>query len=158
MNSFRCIPHRIQRGKGFTLIEVMVVVAIIGILASIALPSYQDYVTRSRIPDATSALASKRVQMEQFFQDNHTYACATCTGAVAPPCASDTSTSKYFTFSCSVAGTDTVYTLQAVGTGPMTGFKFTIDQDNQKATVISAGAPSGWTSASCWATKKGGVC
>jgi type IV pilus assembly protein PilE len=137
------------RATGFTLIELMVVVAIIGILASIALPSYRNYVTRGKIPDATSNLAAKRVQMEQFFQDNHTY-------AAAPACVSDTTSSKYFTFDCSVAGTATVFTLRAVGTGTMAGFTYTVDQSNNKATTA---VPSGWTAnASCWVTNKGGVC
>lgn len=149
---------KLRKSAGFTLIELMVTVAIIGILAAIAVPAYGDYVTRGRIPDATSALAAKRVQMEQFFQDNHTYACATCTGAVPPACASDTTTSRFFTFSCPVAGTATVYTLQAAGTGPMTGFNFTINQDNVKATTSVPN--SGWGTApiACWVTKKGGVC
>ncbi|MBF8178311.1 MULTISPECIES: type IV pilin protein [Oxalobacteraceae] len=142
--------------RGFTLIELMVTVAIIGILASFAIPAYTDYVTRGKIPDATSALAAKRVQMEQFFQDNHTY-------VNAPACNSDSGTSKYFTFDCSgtygVAGTATVYTIEAVGTGSMRGFVYTIDQNNTKATTMTSGAPSGWTgSTSCWVTKKGGVC
>jgi prepilin-type N-terminal cleavage/methylation domain-containing protein len=81
----------------------MMVVAVIAILGAIALPAYNDFIIRGRIPDATSHLAAKRVQMEQFYQDNRTY-------ASAPPCASDAASSKYFTFSCSVAGTATVFT------------------------------------------------
>lgn len=138
------------QSAGFTLIEVMIVVAIVAILGSVALPSYSDYVTRGRIPEATSQLAAKRVQMEQFFQDNGTY-------AGAPPCTAETL--KSFAFSCSVVGTATAFTLQAVGSGSMTGFTFTIDQSNAQATVISTGAPSGWASnAACWTSKKGGVC
>lgn len=140
------------RSTGFTLVELMVVVAIIAILSAIAVPAYSDYVVRSKIPDATAGLAAKRVQMEQFFQDNQTY-------ASAPACSSDTSTSKYFTFDCSVAGTATAFTLRATGTGSMAGFVYTVDQNNAKATTIGGGAPSGWTgNASCWVTAKGGVC
>ena len=51
---------------GFTLIELMIVIAIIAILATIALPAYQDYVTRSRIAEAVAALAAKRASVESF--------------------------------------------------------------------------------------------
>ena len=141
---------KLRSQHGFTLIELMVVVAIVGILAAIATPSYSDYVTRGRVPDATSNLAAKRVQMEQFFQDNHTY-------ASAPACTSDSSSSKYFTFDCSVAGTSTAFTLRATGTGAMTGFVYTVDQSNNKTTTTPSGL--GWTnSTSCWITKKGETC
>src|SRR5258708_6947981 len=61
------------RGAGFTLIEVMIVVAIVGVLAAIALPNYSDYVKRSKIIEATSVLSDLRVRYEQFFLDNRTY-------------------------------------------------------------------------------------
>ena len=96
--------------KGFTLIELLIVIAVIGILAAVALPSYSDYITRGKIPDATSGLASKRVKMEQFFQDNRTYL------AVAPQtndCDLDTTTSEYFNFSCPAAATATTYTRES---------------------------------------------
>lgn len=141
---------RIQ-ATGFTLIELLVTVTIIGILTAIAVPSYSNYVTRARIPDAISTLAKKRVDMEQYFQDNHKY-------TDAPACSSDTTTSKYFTFSCS-AVTATTFTLQATGTGAMTGFSYTITHNNAKATTVGDGAPAGWSgNDSCWVTNKGGVC
>lgn len=134
---------------GFTLIELMVTVVIVAILAAIAVPSYTAYVVRGKIPDATSNLATKRVQMEQYFQDNRTY-------VGAPACNTDTTTSQYFTFSCPAAPTAVTYTLQALGTGTMAGFIYTLDQDNNKVTVA---APAGWTtSATCWVTKKDGTC
>lgn len=134
--------------KGFSLVELMIVVAIVGILAVVVVPSYRDYLTRGRIPDATSNLSTKRVQLEQFYQDNRTY-----TGA--PACVADSAISQYFNFSCSVL-TASTYTLQAAGKGAMAGFTYTIDQNNAKASTITA---SGWTgNTGCWVTKKGGVC
>ena len=139
-------PYLLQ---GFTLVELMVVVAIVGILASIALPSYSDYVTRGKVPDATSTLAAKRVQMEQYFQDNHTY-------ADAPACSTDNTSSKYFTFDCDGAASASAFTLRAVGKSSMTGFTYTVNQSNAKATP---NVPTGWTnSTSCWITAKGGAC
>jgi type IV pilus assembly protein PilE len=130
------------------LIELMVVVAIIGILSAIALPSYQSYVMRGKIPDATSTLSLKAVKLEQYYQDNKTYVGAT-------DCASDTTTSKYFSFQCT-ASSATAYTLAATGAGSMAGFTYTIDQSNAKATTA---VPSGWTANSaCWVTNTGGSC
>jgi len=138
-----------RKAQGFTLIELMIVVVIIGVLAAIVIPSYSDYVTRGRIPQATSALASKRVQMEQFYQDNRTY-------AGAPACNLDTTTSEFFNFSCAGAADADGFTLQAVGKGAMAGFTYTVDESNARTSTISA---SGWTgNANCWVTKKGGAC
>ena len=142
-----------QRGfaqQGFTLIELMIVVVVIGILAAVAVPSYRDYMIRGKIPEATANLATKRVQMEQSFQDNRTYVGATA-------CTADTSTSTEFNFSCSGTPTVDTYTLQAVGKGSMAGFTYTINQSNQKATTA---VPAGWGTApvTCWVTKKGGTC
>jgi len=142
-------PHRhTQRPRhsaGFTLIEMLITVAIVAILAKVAVPAYSDYIKRGKIPEATGGLAAKQAQMEQFFQDNLTY-------ANAPPCTSESTTN--FTFSCSVAGTPTVYTLQAKGQGSMSGFTYTVDQAGTKKTTAS---PWG-TSTTCWITGKGGTC
>ena len=55
--------------RGFTLIELMITVAIIAILAAVALPAYSTYVTRARITDAVKGLSEMRLKMEQYFQD-----------------------------------------------------------------------------------------
>jgi len=143
--------HRPLTAGGFTLIEVMIVVVIIAILAAVAVPQYKDYVTRGRIPDATSALAAKAVRLEQYFQDNRTY-------VGANDCNSDATTSLYFTFSCQSGTSASAFVLQAVGQGSMAGFTFTVDQSGTKTT---AAVPTGWAQPSpnsCWVTKKGGVC
>ena len=73
-----------RRHQGFTLIELMIAVAIVAILSAIAIPSYTEYVQRSRIIEATSTLSSMRVKMEQYFQDNRSYVNACTAGTVAP--------------------------------------------------------------------------
>lgn len=146
--------------NGLTLIELMVVIAIIGILTSVALPAYTDYVIRGKIPDATSNLAAKRIAMEQYFQDNRNYYLADAAVPFGLPCASDTTTSQYyFNFACTpspLPANALAYTITATGKGSMAGFTYTIDQSNNKATTT---VPAGWTANSnCWVTAKGGAC
>jgi prepilin-type N-terminal cleavage/methylation domain-containing protein len=154
-----------QRQPGFTLIELMVTMAILAIIAAVALPNYTDYLKRGRIPEATSNLQAMKTKMEQWFQDNRTYpsTCGTAAGAtqIAVP------TLQYFTITCPVLNANS-YTIQAVGgvgggDQSMAGITYQIDQANSRSTIVTAGStmanfgyPVGTTP--CWLTKKTGSC
>lgn len=127
--------------QGFTLIELMIVVVVIGILASIGIPAYSDYVTRAKLVEATSALSDGRVKMEQYFQDNRTYV-----GGTAPAATAN------FTYAASNLST-TTYTITATGTGSLSAFSYTINQANTKTSATPWG-----NSATCWVNHRGGAC
>ena len=147
------------RTSGFTLIEVMIALAVVAILGAIALPSYRDYVTRGKITEATANLADMRVKFEQYFQDNRTYVGA-CVAGTAAPLPTGT---KYFTFTCPTL-TAVAFTVQADGVAGqgMAGFVYTVNQTNTQATAITGGSQAaldGWTgNAACWVIRKGGAC
>ncbi|MDD5057250.1 MAG: prepilin-type N-terminal cleavage/methylation domain-containing protein [Sideroxydans sp.] len=133
-----------KSNKGFTLIELVLAVAILGILTAIAMPTYSDYVIRGKLPEGPATLANSRIQIEQHFQDkNGSY--------IGWTCPSDT---LNFTYSCAIAK-DT-YTITATGKGTVADFSYSINVLNEKKTLS---LKAGWgTPGSCWITSKGGTC
>ena len=147
------IPQR--RAQGFTLIELMIVVAIVAILTTIAYPNYRDYVIRGQLVDATQGLAAVRANMERYFQDNRTYIAV---GPFTPPCTAAVVAYGKFNISCA-GSTATTFTATAVGAaGPLAGFTFTVDQaDNQVTVVTTPPAPATFLGCgTAWITKTGG--
>lgn len=135
--------------KGFTLIEIMIVVAIIGIIASIALPSYNGYVEAGRAAEAPATLANLRIQMEQCYQDTRDYTNAACDAFCAPA-----NGDEFFAYDCSVRTANT-YTLRAAGrnVGNMNNYAFTVDQANGRTSTYD-----GTTGNGCWLTSSTGTC
>ena len=110
----------IKRSKGFTLIELMIVVAIVGILAAIALPSYQNYVIRTNRADATGALMAATNAMERLRANNFTYASLDSGGNQIVPFSvnvpSDGTAAATYTLSLNVPN-GTIYTITATAVG-----------------------------------------
>lgn len=131
--------------KGFTLIELMIVVVIVSILAAVGYPAYTDYVTRGKLTEATAALSTVRIKMEQFFQDNRTYV-----GADLAICTADTNN---FDLICDTLSA-TTYQITAEGaTTALIGYDYHINQANVKSSETPWG-----NSTSCWVINKGGAC
>ena len=122
---------------GFTLIEAMVVVAVVGILAAIGIPNYSRYVTRGNLVGAGDALAEYRSRMEQFYKDNRTYAKAGTCGQALPTHLDS------FAITCATATGGQAFTATATGAGSNAGFVYTINHANVRAT---AAIPSHWGS------------
>jgi type IV pilus assembly protein PilE len=149
-----------KAARGFTLIELMITVAVVATLAAIALPSYTDYVLRSKLVEAHTHLSDLRVKMEQFFQDNRTYV-----GGPCAPTGANATQIKYFDFSCATGEpTASTFVIRAVGKAStdLAGITFTVNESNVHATTVTSGstiAGKGYAgNAACWVTKKGGVC
>jgi type IV pilus assembly protein PilE len=135
-----------RKTLGFTLIELMVAVAVLAILSAIAYPSYIDYIKRGRIADALSPLSQFRLQMEQASQDNGNYGATAC--AISPP-----ANTNYFSFSCTLGNPATTFSAKASGIGMMTGYAYTVDEIGSQKTTAYPGRSS--LPASCWLTRPG---
>lgn len=140
-----------KKAKGFTLIELMITVAVVAILAAIALPAYQDYVRRGQLTEALNYLADFKVKLEQFYQDNRNY------GTAANGCGHDgtaqridfaVSSIRYFTFTCALGATNQLYTITATGSaGYATGHIYTLNQNDVKSTTKFKGSV---VTKTCW--------
>ena len=103
----------INQKQGFTLLELLITVAIISMLASLAYPSYLDYLTRIRRSDGQTTLLELANQMEQYFSTNNTYRTATIgTGSHTDLRSNATSPDGWYNLSI-IEQTDSSYTLQA---------------------------------------------
>ena len=143
-----------RQARGFTLIELMIAVAIVAILAAVALPAYDSYAQRGKIAEATSSLSELRLRAEKFFADNRTYQNA---GATDVGFNETITGARYFTYNCT-SGSAVTFTCTATGTASMSGFAYTIDQSNVRTSTFTSPV-SGWNnSATCWVTRKGDTC
>ena len=138
---------------GFTIVEILVVVSIIGLLAAIVYPSYSSYIVKSRVAEATSALADLRYKSERFYQATRSYVKQTKPGGMV--CGVPAADTHYFSFNCT--GSATTFTWVAsskpgAGMGDEGSYQFSIDEQGNMATLYFAGKA---VDESCWLSSAG---
>lgn len=129
--------------NGFTLVELLMVVAIIGILMAVALPAYNDYVLKGKLAEAMTVLSDLQVREETYYSDNRTYA------ALTPR----TGQTLYFdATSCALRGGDS-QTYDCTATSTSLGYSYKVSETGAKTTT----KPDG-TTVSCWLKAANGGC
>jgi type IV pilus assembly protein PilE len=146
-------PTRRSAQRGFTLIELMVSIGVLGLLTAIAIPSYNAYVLKSHRVDAVRALTSYRQALERCYSQNFTYLNAGATPCPAAPGTATTSINGYYAITFPTL-TASQYSIVATATGVQVK-----DTNCATMTVTNAGAQSATNTASgdstqtCWGGK-----
>ncbi len=130
---------KLNNTTGFTLIELMIVVAIIGILTAVALPAYDKHILRGKRSEGRAALMDAGATLERFYSDNNTYAAAANT---LPGTVTTTSETGKYNITVVTATPFQTYTLRATPT-------FT-DADCGVLTLTHAGAKGSDGNSDCW--------
>ncbi len=137
---------------GFSLIELMIALAVAAIVAAFALPSYHDHLQRSYLPEASSGLLLTAMRLEQYYQDHRSYLDGVACGVTLPA-------PRHFSFSCVPAADGQTFLLTATGIAQdmMSEFALTLDQAGNARTMA---LPASWGRAplDCWITKRGSQC
>lgn len=139
----------IDRTRGFSLIELMIVVLIIAVLAAIAIPTYMTYVLHGRRAEAYALLEQDQAMLERCYSQNFTY---TPAAPAACPAPTATSANGYYVLAPATAVTASGYTLAAAPAGPQARdtacASFTLTSANVRSAKNSAGADN---TSVCWA-------
>ena len=132
-NRAYALSRELQLSRGFTLIELMIVVAIVAVLAAIAFPSYQNFINKSRERSAGADLMALSTDLENTFQRTLTYPTQTTTTTATTEDESigwSASQGDFFTYS--VVSTPNGYDLTATGTGALAGCNLTLNEANTR--------------------------
>lgn len=135
---------------GFSLVELMVALAIATFIAAFAVPSYRDHALRGQLPEMSSALQLGALRLEQYYQDFRSYRNGGSCGITLPG-------SDRFVLRCTSPDDGQSFLLTARGSGALTDFAYTIDHQGQTRTIA---LPPTWGPAprDCWILKRGATC
>jgi type IV pilus assembly protein PilE len=148
-----------SRNKGFTLVELMVTVAVVAIIAAVALPSYRQYIRRANRVDATGALLRLAGNQERFYLQNNTYAAEDLMGTAPPGGLGIESTERGF-YDLAMAPAAGGYTSGFTATATVASggdqaddadcASFTVDETGRRSAADSGGTTSPEITDRCW--------